>query len=373
MSVKKWGLSIRTSLTLWYTLLLGITLALYSLYLHLRWENDLRGKLDLDVMEAISDSLLREMLLAVPLILVLAAIGGIFLANRALEPIDRITRTAQEIGEGDLTRRLNYRGRADEVGRLALTFDRMLDRLQATFDREKRFTADASHELRTPLTAIKGRIGMILSQPRSTVQYAETLAQVETQVDRLIRLTKDLLFLSRLDDKRSSWQLTAIDLSDLLAATVEQIQPLATEKGLELIAEIQPQLTIQCEPDYLIGICLNLLDNAIKYTPRSGQIRLQAYTQIDSIQIVVSDTGVGIDPQYLPHLFDRFYRVNSDRARASGGTGLGLAIAYEVVRLHGGSLSVTSQIDSPQETLRVGGACALRLRGTTFTIVLPQK
>jgi signal transduction histidine kinase len=141
----------------WYTLLLGITLALYSLYLHLRWENDLQGKLDLDVMAAISDSLLQEMLLSVPPILVLAAIGGIFLANRALEPIDRITRTAQEIGEGDLTRRLNYRGKADQVGRLALTFDRMLNRLQATFDREKRFTADASHELRTPLTAIKGR------------------------------------------------------------------------------------------------------------------------------------------------------------------------------------------------------------------------
>jgi heavy metal sensor kinase len=357
MSVKKWGLSIRTSLTLWYTLLLGITLALYSLYLHLRWENDLQGKLDLDVMEAISDSLLQEMLLAVPLILVLAAIGGIFLANRALEPIDRIARTAQEIGSGDLTRRLNYRGRADEVGRLALTFDRMLDRLQATFDREKRFTADASHELRTPLTAIKGRIGMILSQPRSTVQYAATLAQVETQVDRLIRLTKDLLFLSRLDDKRSSSQFTAIDLSDLLAATVEQIQPLATEKGLELIAEIQPELTIQGEPDYLIGICLNLLDNAIKYTPAAGQIRLQARAQADGVQIVVSDTGVGINSQYLPQLFDRFYRVNSDRARTSGGTGLGLAIAYEVVRLHGGSLSVTSQIDC----------------GTTFTIVLPQQ
>jgi two-component system, OmpR family, heavy metal sensor histidine kinase CusS len=198
---------------------------------------------------------------------------------------------------------------------------------------------------------------MILSQPRSTVQYAETLAQVETQVDRLIRLTKDLLFLSRLDDKRSSWQLTSIDLSDLLAVMVEQIQPLATEKGLELIAEIQPELTIYGEPDYLIGICLNLLDNAIKYTPAAGQIRLQARTQADGVQIVVSDTGVGINSQYLPQLFDRFYRVNSDRARTSGGTGLGLAIAYEVVRLHGGSLSVTSQIDC----------------GTTFTIVLPQQ
>jgi heavy metal sensor kinase len=357
MSVKKWGLSIRASLTLWYTLLLGITLALYSLYLHLRWENDLQGKLDLDVMEAISDSLLQEMLLSVPPILVLAAIGGIFLANRALEPIDRITRTAQEIGEGDLTRRLNYRGKADEVGRLALTFDRMLNRLQATFDREKRFTADASHELRTPLTAIKGRIGMILSQPRSITEYAQTLAQVETQVDRLIRLTRDLLLLSRLDEKRSSWQLALIDLSDLLAATVEQMQPLAADKGLKLITEIQPELMIRGEPDYLISICLNLLDNAIKYTPELGQIRLQATAQTDGVQIVVSDTGVGIDPQYLPHLFDRFYRVASDRARASGGTGLGLAIAYEVVRLHGGSLSVTSQIDF----------------GTTFTIIFPQK
>ena len=344
MSVKKWGLSIRASLTLWYTLLLGITLALYSLYLHLRWENDLQGKLALDVMEAISDSLLQEMLLAVPPILVLAAIGGMFLANRALEPIDspkerlrqRITRTAQEIGEGDLTRRLNYRGKADEVGRLALTFDRMLNRLQATFDREKRFTADASHELRTPLAAIKGRIGMVLSQPRSKTEYTQTLAQVETQVDRLIRLTRDLLLLSRLDEKQSSWQLTSfgsavpteIDLSDLLAATVEQMQPLATDKGIELITEIQPELTIRGEPDYLIGIFLNLLDNAIKYTPRSGQVRLQATSGTDGIEIVVSDTGVGIDPQYLPHLFDRFYRVDGDRARASGGTGLEIGRAH---------------------------------------------
>jgi signal transduction histidine kinase len=126
---------------------------------------------------------------------------------------------------------------------------------------------------------------------------------------------------------------------------------------VNLITEIQPELMIRGEPDYLISICLNLLDNAIKYTPELGQIRLQATAQTDGVQIVVSDTGVGIDPQYLPHLFDRFYRVASDRARASGGTGLGLAIAYEVVRLHGGSLSVTSQIDF----------------GTTFTIIFPQK
>lgn len=356
---KNWALSLRTRLTAWYTFLLGLTLFLFCVYLHIRLENALLHRFDTlsPFMEEVSDSLLQEMLMAVPLVLVGAALGGLFLASRALKPIAYITHTAQEIRAGDLSRRINYRGAVDEVGRLARTFDQMLVHLQAAFEREKRFTADASHELRTPLTAIKGRIGMILQQPRTPLQYEEALQQIERQVDRMIRLTNDLLFLARLDEHRLPWNSMNVDLSQLLEATVEQMRQQANEREINLIEIIRPNLFIQGDPDHLIRVLLNLLDNAIKYTPRNGQVTVQAQLLGNEVCVVVNDTGQGIAPEHLAHLFERFYRVEVARDRQSGGTGLGLAIAYEIVRLHGGSLTVQSQLN----------------QGTIFTILLPAK
>lgn len=356
---KSWAMSLRTRLTAWYTLLLGLTLFLFCVYLHIRLENALVHRFDTfaPLVEEVSDSLLQEMLMAVPLVLMGAALGGQFLASRALKPIAYITDTVQKISAGDLSRRINYRGTVDEVGRLARTFDQMLMRLQAAFEREKRFTADASHELRTPLTAIKGRIGMILQQPRTQVQYSETMQQIERQVDRMIRLTNDLLFLARLDENRLPWNAINLNLSQLLEATVEQMQQVAKEHQISLIEIIKPNLFIQGDPDHLIRVFLNLLDNAIKYTPMKGQVIVQAQLLGTEVCVMVSDTGQGIAPEHLAHLFERFYRVEVARDRQSGGTGLGLAIAYEIVRLHGGSLTVQSQLN----------------QGTIFTMLLPTK
>jgi heavy metal sensor kinase len=304
--------------------------------------------------EQASESLFVQIVLSLPLVVVLAAVVGYFLAGRALRPIDRITRTAQAMSAQDLTQRIEYEGPDDEVGRLARTFDQMLDRLQAAFERERRFTADASHELRTPLTVIKGRIDVTVSRPRTVEEYTHTLHDVARETNRLIRLTNDLLFLTRLGQRNPSMQLQPVDLRDLLSAIVDQVRPLAEAKALELVEEVAPGLRLTGDPDHLIRLFLNILDNAIKYTPAGGSVTMRAVEESTTVRVTVRDTGPGIPPQHLPHLFERFYRVEADRSRETGGTGLGLAVAAEIARGHGGTLEV-------QSTVGQGTTCLIHL------------
>jgi signal transduction histidine kinase len=302
--------------------------------------------------------LLKHHLFEIPLSLGMVGLGGLFLANRALKPIGQITEMAERVRiSGDLTQRIRYQGVTDELERLANMFDTMLDSLQATFEREKRFTADASHELRTPLTAIKGRLHVTLSQQRTAENYEETLQAIEQEVDRLIRLSRDLLFLSQLEQHHLALDLEVIDLSDLLAAIAEQVQPLAELHHLKFSTHIASNLYIQGSPDHLIRLFLNLLDNAIKYASNDGQVTLTALSGDRSIQVMVSDTGMGIPPEHVSHLFERFYRVEKSRSRAIGGTGLGLAIAQEIVHRHQGAIAIQSALGY----------------GTTVTVTLPSQ
>lgn len=310
------------------------------------------------------EGLERQILILLPFILLLAGVGGFILSSNALRPIDRITRTARAINTSDLKQRINYEGADDEVGLLATTFDSMLERLQAGFEREQRFTADAAHELRTPLTALKGSIGVTTNRPRQRAYYEEALHDMEQQVDRLVHLTEDLLLMARLDHIKRLEQSEKIALSDLLASLVEQVTSLAQEKDLTLIENICPDLSVTGSLGLLIRLFLNLLDNAIKYTPVNGQITIQAKKDAKRIIINIRDTGKGIPPEHLPYLFDRFYRSESDRARSSnqihhaqqhGGAGLGLAIAREITQVHNGTLTVKSKIG----------------KGSTFTVSFP--
>jgi len=306
-------------------------------------------------------SLRTQILWGLPLALILAGVGGYFLASRALRPIDRITQTAQAINASDMHERIHFDGPADEVGRLAETFDTMLDRLQTAFERERRFTADAAHELRTPLAALKGRIGVTLSQQRRPQTYIDTLQDMEKQVDRLIRLSNDLLFMARIDQGQLVPQMEKIDGVDFLDAVVDQIRPLAALKSITIQETFAPHLFLNGDIDLLIRLFLNLLDNAVKYTPENGRVSIQATTDIAAVRVAISDTGPGIAPEALPHLFERFYRAESDRTRQStdnnlGGAGLGLGIAYEIARLHHGSLTVQSELG----------------QGATFTVQLPK-
>ncbi len=309
----------------------------------------------LNVVTETRSSVLNIILIGVPITLIVAGLGGTFMATRALRPVDEITRTVQAINATDMTRRILYQGSADEIGRLTETLNLMLDRLQSGFEKERRFTADASHELRTPLTAIKGQIGVALSRQRSPDEYEITLNQIQLETNRLIRVANDLLFLTRLDGASMLAQTEAINLSDLLGAAVDQMAVIAADKQISVTTDIPDSIPMTGMTDHLIRLFLNLLDNAVKYTPHGGSIHVRAEQNKAETLISIEDTGEGIDPEHLPHLFERFYRAEADR-KYSGGAGLGLAIARQIVREHSGSITIDSTVG----------------HGTRVTVCLPD-
>jgi heavy metal sensor kinase len=308
--------------------------------------------------EDVSDTL-RSLLLilgiAYPVTLAVAGFGGVFLAGRALSPVDKVTRLARRISAEDLGQRLSLRLPDDEVGRLARTFDEMIARLDDAFRRQRQFTADASHELRTPLTAIKGQVEVALTWPRDPAAYREVLQAVNEDVDRLIRLVGSLLTLARADAGQIPIAQEAVDVSGLVEAAVEQVRAAAGQRNIQLVVEAGPSVTLPADEDLLLQLLLNLLDNAIKYTPSGGEVTAGWSTDGSQVSLWVHDTGVGIASEHLPHIFDRFYRVDKARSRAEGGVGLGLSICRWIAEAHGGSISVES----------------LPGKGSTFTVRLP--
>ena len=301
-------------------------------------------------------TLLQVLLGLAPATLLAASGGGVFLANRALAPIDQITRTAQRISAENLSGRIGMQGPDDEVGRLARTFDSMLAGLEAAFARQRQFTADASHELRTPLTAIIGQIDVAIGWPESAESYRATLLAVREQAHRLARLANDLLLLARADAHPTTRAIELIDLGNLLPAIITQVEPLAAARNQTMTIAPFPPLRVQGNEDQLIRLLMNLLDNAIRYTPPTGNITLACTSDHESIVLRVSDTGPGIAPEHVPRLFDRFYRAERGRSRAQGGSGLGLAIAQSIAQAHGGRITVESIVG----------------QGSTFAVRLPK-
>ncbi|MDA0769375.1 MAG: ATP-binding protein [Chloroflexi bacterium] len=310
-------------------------------------------------MEGIDDaleSLRTQLYLAVPLAIGLAGLGGFFLADRGLRPIGRITRIAQSITGSAMNRRIDFKGPEDEVGRLATTFDSMLDRLESAFEREKRFIADASHELRTPLTALKGKLDVTLGSHRTPDEYRRTMQDMNGEVDRLIRVSNELLYLARLEQGHLSWQPTEISLKHLLASINDQLGPLAESKSVTLVEDIPSEMRITGDPDHLIRLFLNIMDNAVKFSPPGAVVSVHAEQRDGKVDVSVTDEGPGISSEHLAHILERFYRVDKARSREEGGTGLGLAIASEIAQRHGGSIDAQSNVGV----------------GTTVTVTLPK-
>ena len=312
------------------------------------------GQSEDDVSETLA-SLLLTLGIAYPVTLVVAGLGGVFLAGRALSPIDNITRAARQISAEDLGQRLDLRLPDDEVGRLARTFDEMIARLDDAFRRQRQFTADASHELRTPLTVIKGQIDVSLQKEREPEAYRQVLRAVNEEVDRLIRLVGSLLTLTRADAGQIPLTLEDVDIGEVVTGAAEQVRSTASDKGVGLHVDPGPPTILQADEDLLLQLMLNLLDNAIKYTPSGGQVTVGWRMNGDQVELRVQDTGIGISHEHLPYLFDRFYRVDRGRSRAEGGVGLGLAISGWIAEAHGGSIRAESV---PGE-------------GSTFTVLLP--
>ncbi len=299
--------------------------------------------------------------------LVIAFAGGLWLADRAMRPVQAITRTARSISESDLSRRLNLPGR-DELAQLGGTFDEMLARLQAAFERQRHFVADASHELRTPLTIMNLEIGRVLSGTRQTGEYQHALQVASAETERMTRLVNDLMTLARMDAGQNILHLEELDLSDVAVEAVERLSALAERRQVTLEIGEMPELCILGDRQYLIQMISNLIENGIKYGGSSQQVRVETRLVHDQGQdlasLLVSDTGPGIPVEHLPRVFDRFYRVDPARSREANeddvspaGSGLGLSIVARIAQIHGGNVRVSSKLGE----------------GSTFEITLPLR
>lgn len=307
--------------------------------------------------EEIEGPLERLLLLifcAIPLTLGIAVGGGIFLARRALTPIDQIAAEARQISATDLSRRLGLPHGDDEVGHLVTTLDDMLDRLDRVFQRQRQFTSDASHELRTPLAVIRSQAESVLQRKHSPDEYRQTLETIRDQAERMGNLIAKLLILARSDDGREQLELESLNLSDLVEGVAAEFQGPAAAKGLRLTTEIAQQQAVRGDQTRLTQLLANLVDNAIKYTP-AGEVIISLERAGKWALLKVRDTGVGIPAEHLPHIFERFYRIDEARSSSEGGVGLGLSICEWIVRAHGGRIRVESAAG----------------RGSTFKVWLP--
>ena len=288
------------------------------------------------------------MLIAVtlPAIVLLAIAVGVFLAGRALDPIDQITRTADVITAEDLSRRLGLRRPNDEIGHLAETFDHMLDRLDRAFEMQRQFTADASHELRTPLSMVVSRSGLALERTRSVDEYQTILKAIRDDGLHMGRIVNDLLVLARADAGEAIAIRESLDPADLAQSTVEAMAPLAEDRGIALRAVCDGSCVVVGDQTPLTQLLVNLVDNAIRHTPPGGEVVVSTAVDASDAGVVVirvADTGTGIAPEQLPHVFKRFFRGDRDRRRERGGAGLGLSLCQAIVHAHGGEISVASE------------------------------
>ena len=286
------------------------------------------------------NQLLYILLLGLPVGVAAAGVGGYVLARRALAPVDRMSERARSINAERLNDRLPVDNPDDELGRLATVFNETLMRLESSFDQMRRFTADASHELRTPLTAIRsvGEVG--LRGRRDEAAYREIIGSMLEEVDRLALLVDKLLTLSRADTGRASLNVDVVDIAQLAEEVAEQLGVLAEER--EQTISVRSEVAPHWLGDRMVlrQALLNLVDNAIKYTPVGGKIEIAVAQAPEGTIVDVTDTGPGIPSELQSRIFDRFYRVDKARSRENGGTGLGLAIAKWAVEVNGGRLTL---------------------------------
>lgn len=276
---------------------------------------------------------------------------GALVINRLLQPLDNMTEAAMRITKADdLSLRLPDTGRRDEIGNLTMVLNRTLERLERLFHARQRFLADVSHELRTPLTTIRGNVDLMR---RIGEADPEILDVVSDELDRMTRLVGDLMLLARADTGGLPIQRQPVDLDTVFLDVFRQVQSIDQE--VHISVEEVDQVCVMGDPDRLKQLVLNLVDNAIKYTPEGGRVMMSLSQKDGRATLVVKDTGIGIPAVDLPHIFDRFYRVDKARTRAQGGSGLGLSIAKWIVEAHGGRIEVESEVGV----------------GTTFSVHLP--
>ena len=290
----------------------------------------------------------QALLTVIPLALLCAGFGGAYLTDRVLRRVRLLTRAAGQISAHDLSERLPVTGE-DEFAELGETFNAVLGRLEAAFRhqqhlvaQQRRFTADASHELKTPLTVIQGNASLALSGTMTVADYPELVQEINGAAATMARLVQDLLLLARSDDGQLGRDRVGVLIREVLERAISRS---GHEDGVTVVLTVADEiLCVLCNEDELQRLFANLLDNARRHTPGGGRITVAASRDGDHIVVRVSDTGTGIAPEHLPHLFDRFYRVDAARSRRDGGTGLGLSISRSIVEAHQGTISLTSVV-----------------------------
>lgn len=296
------------------------------------------------------------LVVAAPVVIVMAVAGGYLFAGRVLQPVADITALAASTSESDLHARLNLDLPDDELGRLAQTFDAMLARMEEAFNRQKQFTSDAAHELRTPLSLMRGELDLALVRQRSSAEYEALLHEFDTDLTRLTRLVETLLNLTRADQRGLVADRGEFALDDVVLAIRDQYHATAAAAGITLAVEIEPMVVV-LDQDLIVQVLVNLVDNALLHAPEGGTVVLGCRSTAGETALWVRDSGPGIAREHQERIFDRFYRVEGSRARRSGGAGLGLAIVKAIAEAHGGSVHLESTPGS----------------GSTFTVRFPSQ
>lgn len=280
----------------------------------------------------------------IPAALILGSWLGWYMAGRALTPVLAVAQTAQRISGSNLSLRIPTREANDELDYLILTFNRMIDRLEASFQQMRQFSTDVSHELRTPITAIRGQLEVALFTAQTTEQYRDAIVNALQDIDRLSQMVRALLLLSQAESGQLALQKTRTDLCALVHDLVDQFQIPAEAAGVRLFAQVPARCFASVDRVQMERMITNLLSNALKFTPEGGNIRITLRDHEDSVELAVADTGRGIPEQYLPHIFDRFYRVPGSGTAPGPDQGLGLGLSFVawIVKAHDGTIDVES-------------------------------
>jgi len=297
----------------------------------------------------------KNILAVFPIILVLGSLGGWILARRSVSPIGYIASKTKTITSKNLSERLTPRGTGDEMDDLIGTINGMIARLESSFKRMAEFTADASHELKTPLCALRGEAELLLSKRRTTEEYEEGLAHFIERFDHLNRMINDLILLSKSDSSHVELNMAPLRLDLLIQDIGNLFQVLAEQKNITLNIEPCQETAVMGDKMRLQQLFTNLIDNAVKFTPEGGSIRIRVEKNMDFARVKVIDTGMGIPKEEQEKIFKRFYRLDKSRSRETGGVGLGLSIAEWIVHAHHGKIEVKSEPN----------------QGSTFTVYLP--
>jgi len=284
--------------------------------------------------------LLMLLLVAGPAALAAAGLGGWWLARKGLRPVASLTEQAAAIGIDRLDERVEVPRAADELGQLATTLNAMLERLESGVRDKHRFVADASHELRTPLAVMRAELDVSLDGDVLPGDEREVLESVREEVDRMSRIVEQLLILARIDEGDLSLLLAPVRLADLVETVDRRLRPLADAKGIAIVSVDGGDTDVVGDRDRLVLAVETLVENAVKYTAHGGEVRISVRRSGDEALLTVADEGPGVPPEAIPHIFDRFFRVDAARSRSEGGSGLGLAICREIVEAHGGRVWV---------------------------------